>query len=237
MNIPLMYIAEAQVGELVALDEATARHAVQVLRMVAGSPLELTNGEGMLWRGTIASVGKKSCQVLITGGQKLPPALPCKVALGIAPVKNASRLEWFIEKATELGVDTVYLLSTQRTEKQHLRYERLVGITQSAMLQSRQVWQPRIVPPQPLYKVLEATRDYVQWIAHCGTAPRQPLSALLPAHRQSHKLLLVGPEGDFTDEEIALAESEGCRGVSLGRTRLRTETAGVAAASMLCLCQ
>lgn len=235
MDTPLFFQAEAAVGEEVVLDEATARHAVQVLRMAPGSLLELTNGEGMLWQGVIAAVGKKNCTVLITGGQQLPPSYTTLNAMAIAPVKNTSRLEWFIEKATELGVHCIYLLQTQRTEKQHLRYERLVNITMSAMLQSRQVWQPRIVPPQSLARVLQATEGYLHLIAHCTEAPKQPLPQVLQANTGKNKLLLIGPEGDFTNEEIEMAMQAGCLGVSLGNTRLRTETAGVAGAAMLCL--
>lgn len=234
MGVPVFFTADAEVGQVLALDEASARHAVQVLRMQPGETLQLTNGEGMLWQATIADTGKKQCTVRIDAAQKMPLPTRQRVSIAIAPIKNGSRLEWFIEKATELGVAEIILLQTHRTEKQHIRFERLMNICISAVLQSGHCWLPRLVPPQPLEKVLAQSEAAHKYIAHCTASPgKMSLAQLAPAISGS-SLLLIGPEGDFTPEEVALALNQGCTEVSLGLTRLRTETAGIAGAVMLC---
>ncbi|MCU0375452.1 MAG: 16S rRNA (uracil(1498)-N(3))-methyltransferase [Chitinophagaceae bacterium] len=234
MGASVFFIADAEVGQVLALDDASARHALQVLRMQPGEQLQLTNGEGMLWQATIANAGKKQCTVHIEAVQKMPLPTRQRVILAIAPVKNGSRLEWFIEKATELGVAEIILLQTHRTEKQHIRFERLMNICISALLQSGHCWLPRLVPPQPLEKVLAQSDAAHKYIAHCNNpAARAPLARLAPCITGS-SLLLIGPEGDFTSDEVNLALQQGFAEVSLGQTRLRTETAGIAGAVMLC---
>jgi 16S rRNA (uracil1498-N3)-methyltransferase len=234
MGVPVFFTAYAEVGEVLALDDGSARHAVQVLRMQPGEVLQLTNGEGMLWQATIADTGKKLCTVRIDKAQKMPPPTPKRVSIAIAPIKNGSRLEWFVEKATELGVAEILLLQTHRTEKQHIRFERLMNISISALLQSGHCWLPRLVPPQSIEKVLAQSKATHRYIAHCNAAAHKaPLAQLLPTIT-GNSLLLIGPEGDFTPEEVAFALNHGCAEVSLGQTRLRTETAGLAGAVMLC---
>ncbi len=220
-------------GEQIELDEASARHAVQVLRMEPGQSLQLTNGEGMLWDATITEAGKKKCMVTITGEQSFVSPLTRKVSIGIAPVKNTNRLEWFLEKVTEMGVAEVLLLQTKRTEKQHIRFERLLSIATSALLQSRQVWLPRILPPQSVEKVLSLPQYDHRYVAHCEDQVKTPLAGLVP-NTTGNSLLLIGPEGDFTPEEIEASLRAGFQPVSLGPTRLRTETAGVVGAALLC---
>lgn len=223
----------AHLGEQIELDETSARHAVQVLRMQPGQAVQLTNGEGMLWDATITETGKKKCIVTISGEQFFASPLPRTVSIGIAPVKNTNRLEWFLEKVTELGVAEVLLLQTKRTEKQHLRFERMLGIATSALLQSRQVWLPRILPPQSVEKVLSLQQYDHRYVAHCEEQHKTPLAGIVP-NTTGKSLLLIGPEGDFTPEEIAASLQAGFHPVSLGPTRLRTETAGVVGAALLC---
>jgi len=233
MQIPYFFQMNAQVGEQIELDEASVRHALQVLRMQAGQAIQLTNGEGMLWDATIIEASKKKCLVTITKEQFFPPFLTRKVSIGIAPVKNTNRLEWFLEKVTEMGVSEVLLLQTKRTEKQHLRFERLLGIASSALLQSRQVWLPRILPPQSLEKIMAANQYQHRYIAHCEDQVKTSLASIIPGTTGS-SLLLIGPEGDFEPLEIEKALEAGFQSVSLGKSRLRTETAGVVGAALLC---
>jgi 16S rRNA (uracil1498-N3)-methyltransferase len=233
MQVPYFFQMNAHVGEQIELDEASARHAVQVLRMQPGQSIQLTNGEGLLWDATITEAGKKKCIVTITEEQLFQSLLPRKVSIGIAPVKNTNRLEWFLEKVTEMGVSEVLLLQTRRTEKQHLRFERLLSIANSALLQSRQVWLPRILPPQSMEKVLASDQYQHRYIAHCEDLEKQPLSKLVIGTTGS-SLLLIGPEGDFDPAEIESSVEAGFVPVSLGQSRLRTETAGVVGAALLC---
>lgn len=214
-------------GSLLSLEEDTARHIVQVLRMTEGASLELANGKGSSAICIITEAGKKKCTVRIESVREIPPARPA-LHLAVALTKNASRNEWLLEKATEMGVSRITPLITQRTERERFRFDRLNNIIISAMMQSQQYWLPELAAPQPLEQVIEGGKDGQMLIAHCmpGIA-RAPLSGVLQPGRNT--LILIGPEGDFTKEEVTLAMQHGAKGITLGTTRLRTETAAMAA--------
>jgi 16S rRNA (uracil1498-N3)-methyltransferase len=154
-----------------------------------------------------------------------------RIAIGISLVKNTSRFEWFLEKATEIGVAEIIPLQCARTVKEKFRFDRMEQILTSAMLQSQQCWKPMLHPPTAFDKALELSFDH-KMIAHCVEEEKQQLSSLV--HDVRSKLILIGPEGDFTSTEIANALQHGFTPVSLGHTRLRTETAGLVAAALLC---
>jgi len=240
MDTPWFYLPNTVVDTLVTLDDASAKHAVQVLRLKEGDAICLTNGAGLLYNAIISTAGKKQCVVQIKETTTLPKLLHRKVAMAISPLKNASRFEWFLEKATELGVAEIFPIICHRTVREHFRQERLQSICVSAMLQSQQAWLPILHVPRP-YEQLIALQSldnkghyHHRWIAHCADLEKHHLvQALKPGMEDS--LLLIGPEGDFTESEIVAAEASGFVAVSLGETRLRTETAGVAAATLLCL--
>ena len=160
-----------------------------------------------------------------------------KVSIAISLIKNTSRFEWFLEKATEIGVAEIVPLICNRTERQHFRYDRMKGILVSAMLQSQQCWLPVLHEPVLFEKHIEqSSKDEsgFRMIAHCLETKKQSITQTEIA--QHTKLqLLIGPEGDFTENEIQLALSNQFAAVSLGETRLRTETAGVVAAALLCI--
>jgi len=156
-----------------------------------------------------------------------------KITIAISPVKNASRFEWFLEKATEIGVSEIIPLICNRTEKQHFRYDRMKGILISAMLQSQQCWLPVLQEPVKFDKFILNEHTGQKFIAHCEDEnSKLPLTNKLINH-STNKLILIGPEGDFTTEEIGLALKNNFIPVALGETRLRTETAGVVAAAIL----
>ncbi|MFN5134460.1 MAG: RsmE family RNA methyltransferase, partial [Chitinophagaceae bacterium] len=149
----------------------------------------------------------------------------------------ASRFEWFLEKATELGITEIVPLLCERTERQHFRYERMKGILLSAMLQSKQLWLPALSEPVKFEEYIQQTSSsnkITKLIAHCEDAQKQQLSSL-PIAEFSDSVILIGPEGDFTPTEIKIALQHQYLPVALGETRLRTETAGVAAAVLLCV--
>jgi 16S rRNA (uracil1498-N3)-methyltransferase len=202
--------------------------------MQPGDQLRVTDGKGNWVQGRISGNHKKQCTVTIAEAGTVKK-LPRKISIAISLLKNTSRFEWFLEKATEIGIDEVIPLICARTEKHQFRKERLQGIMQSAMLQSQQVWLPDLVDPEKFDKALSRTRglkDNAQkFIAHCNERENQLLGSKLD--RSTDAIILIGPEGDFTADEIKLALSQGFISVSLGDTRLRTETAGIAAATLL----
>ena len=214
----------------IQLDEANARHAVQVLRMKAGAPLVLTNGKGTVCQASIYRIGKKSCEVSILSTEQVSPDTPA-VSIGLSLLKNTSRFEWFLEKATELGMAAVYPLICARTEKQQFRESRLQGILVSALVQSQQAWMPVLHPPVTLQALLTTATETQKLIAYCGAGEKQPLADRM--QQGVSKLLLIGPEGDFTAAETQLALQAHFAAVSLGDHRLRSETAAVAAAAVL----
>ncbi len=219
----------------VTLDEATSKHVVQVLRMVAGEKLQLTNGLGLLLEAAIADDNRKRCVVHVLSATEQPVRIPA-VCIAISPVKNTARWEWFLEKATELGVSHITPLLCQRTEKTNFRADRMRGILVSAMLQSKQCWLPVLDEPVRFDRWVAGAAQEQKFIAHCEVGKtKQPLAGLAAAAAKE-KLALIGPEGDFAPAEIELALEHGFIPVALGDTRLRTETAGIAAATILALC-
>lgn len=210
------------------LDEDNSRHIVQVLRMGAGEEMQLTDGKGTLLTARITAAHKKKCRVVVQSVTIHPPP-ERQVSLAISPLKNGSRFEWFLEKATEIGVREIIPLLCDRTERQHLRPDRLHNILVSALLQSQQTWLP-VLWPLTEYRQLLARRDDRRLIAWLGES-----AATLPVPDRQSTLILIGPEGDFTPGEAADAMSNGYLPVTLGKNRLRTETAGVVAATLLCI--
>ena len=237
MALPFFYIANYDEQPVIELEEEAARHIVQVLRMKEGDQLHLTNGKGVLLLTEISATEKKYCavRVLETSTQ---PAPERKVSIAISLVKNPSRFEWFLEKATEIGVNEIIPLICSRTEKEKFRHDRLNAICISAMLQSQQVWLPFLHEPVKFENMGKwKSENGINLIAHCEEGVKSGLQHLHistpDSHRDSHSLICIGPEGDFTPDEIAQALKEGFQPVTLGNTRLRTETAGIVAASLL----
>ncbi|MEO5594497.1 MAG: RsmE family RNA methyltransferase [Chitinophagaceae bacterium] len=232
MNLPFFYTEniEPATGTIV-LDEDNSRHVVSVLRMEAGEQLHLADGKGNLVTASIADPHKKKCRLSVTGTQFIvPPAR--KTAIGISLVKNPVRFEWFLEKATEIGITSIFPILCHRTEKQHFRYDRMKNVLVSAMLQSRQAWLPILHEPVKFDSVM-VQADYQQkFIAHCIEADKKNLGGSL-INPSANQLILIGPEGDFTADEIEIAIQYDFIPVALGATRLRTETAGMVAAVLL----
>jgi 16S rRNA (uracil1498-N3)-methyltransferase len=232
MQLPFFYIPSIDPEDgIVVLDEDNSRHAISVLRMEAGEGLHLTDGKGSLLTAVIEDPHKKKCRLLVTGTEHAP-APARKTAIGISLVKNPVRLEWFLEKATEIGISDIFLLLCTRTEKQHFRADRMHNVMVSALLQSRQTWLPVLHGPLQ-FEQLVANAGYNQpFIAHCIENDKKSLAGGIIS-TVSSQLVLIGPEGDFTPAEITHALENGFIPVSLGDTRLRTETAGMVAAVLL----
>ncbi len=214
----------------VSLDADTAKHIWQVLRMQADDKIMLTDGNGTISEGKIHTAERHKCNVTLE--KVIFHPRPGKVLhLCVGFTKNNSRNEWLLEKATELGVSSIIPISVTRSEKTHVRHDRWQKIVQSAILQSKQSYVPHLSEITPLLEVLEKYNDLPQkFVAHCiDDAGKRPLTEMLKPI--SETVLLIGPEGDFTQEEVNLCLQHGFIPVSLGTQRLRTETAAIAAAA------
>lgn len=230
----LPYFYHALLSEdqpVLTLDEPTSKHCIQVLRMREGESLLLTNGKGLKATATIVTADRKRCGVQLTEAAQLP-ARPYRLALAIAFTKNNSRNEWLLEKITELGVEHIYPLVATRSEKEKFNAERLNNILVSAMLQSQQCFLPVLHELLPLKKIGSLQEQYPRrLIAHC-MEEEQRMSLTGALAMPEHTLMLIGPEGDFTAEEVTLCLGQGFRPVTLGANRLRTETAGLYACTV-----
>ena len=235
MSLPYFYIEryDPLIKEII-LDEDNSRHVVQVLRMKPGARLNLTDGQGNVLTTVIKDDHKKKCVVSIES-TATENRQGRKVSIGISLLKSANRFEWFLEKATELGITEIIPLICERTESEKFRNERMHAILVSAMLQSQQSWLPVLHEPiayELLFRQEEVATVAQKFIAHCVPDARRPLQEILDPNLRS-RLLLIGPEGDFTPGEVGVATRHHFQSVSLGVTRLRTETAGIVAATML----
>lgn len=235
MALPFFYIKEYDgAQQQIALDEDTSRHVVQVLRMKEGEKLNLTDGKGSLLLCEISEANKKHCAVDIKSQIQIPKSKRT-VSVAISLLKNTNRFEWFLEKATEIGVTEIIPLICDRTEKEKFRHDRLNGICISAMLQSQQCWLPVLHEPEAFGSLVKKQfANSTRFIAHCEEADKKALLDY-PINQLINPQVLIGPEGDFTPQEIELALNNGFLPVALGETRLRTETAGVVAATLLCI--
>ena len=231
MSLPFFYIAEFNAQDnLIVLNEETSKHVVQVLRMKAGDSLQLTDGCGHLITATIQDDNKKKC--VVQPLQTLHHPRPSYTrAIAISLIKNTSRFEWFLEKATEIGITEIYPLMCARTEKQHVRMDRLKSILISAMLQSKQSWLPALHMPISFNTFCAANSSKAKYIAHCIEDDSKKEATAV--HQQQDAVILIGPEGYFTPEEIQYALANQFVPLSLGAHRLRTETAGVVAATLM----
>ncbi|WP_038008642.1 RsmE family RNA methyltransferase [Terrimonas ferruginea] len=230
-QLPFFYIPDDASGQEITLGEDTSRHVIQVLRMKTGEQLNLTDGQGQLITASITFEHKKHCKVVVVNRSNEPEVQP-RTSIAISLLKNPSRFEWFLEKATEIGVREIIPLLTSRTEKEKFRADRMQTICISAMLQSRQCWLPVLYQPLSLDQVIHEASQPLKFIAHCEDRPRE---RLWQQDRSQDMLLLIGPEGDFTTAEIDQALDAGFIPVTLGNTRLRTETAGISGALQLSL--
>jgi 16S rRNA (uracil1498-N3)-methyltransferase len=232
MASPYFYFANlAAMPDAFALNENSSRHIVQVLRMKPEEDLRLTDGRGLSVLAKISEANKKKCFVhIIEKKIKEPPGRRIQIALSL--LKNTSRFEWFLEKSAELGVSEIIPLKSVRTEKQQFRMDRMQGILESALIQSQQVWMPILHEPRIFNSCVEQVMADQKFIAHCDTGEKRKLSDLINRNCDS-LLIMIGPEGDFTDEEIKFALGHQFVAVELGENRLRSETAAIAAAAVL----
>jgi 16S rRNA (uracil1498-N3)-methyltransferase len=230
MSVPYFYEPLIATGMTqFTLSETSSKHCVQVLRMDVGEQIDITNGQGGLFHASIQVAHKKNALVTITKSSQtdLPKQ---QLHLGISVLKNAVRLEWLFEKATEIGVTSITPLVCERTIHERFKSERMQQIIQSAMIQSQQTWLPILTAPIPLKEFIAKASATQKLIAHCEPLPKTFIKSIKPS---DDLLLLIGPEGDFAPLEIEAAIANDFTPIDLGPTRLRTETAGIFALSCL----
>lgn len=225
MELPVFYAGDIlPAAGSYTMDEATSKYCIQVLRRQRGQEVLLADGRGRRFTAQITDDHRKRCTVGITAVEELPPPDP-SLRIAISFTKHAARIEWFLEKATEIGIQMIIPLLSQRTEKEHFKMARLESILVSAMLQSQQYYLPQLAAPVAFEQLVQQGDVPQRFIAHCLPEQRTYLQEAMQPGLDT--LLLIGPEGDFTPEEVELALGQGFKPVSLGNTRLRTETAGV----------
>ncbi|MEP6594373.1 MAG: RsmE family RNA methyltransferase [Ginsengibacter sp.] len=231
MTLPFFFEENLSNQSTFILSEDTSRHVIQVLRMQKGEKLNMTNGKGHILTSQIIYENKKATEVKVLSSEIQEPPTK-KTTIAISLIKNSSRFEWFLEKATEIGVSEIIPLLCERTEKQHFRYGRMRNILISAMLQSQQSWLPLLHTTTAFKQVIEVRNDAQKFIAHCNQSTKESLIDKI-ANSQDSTIILIGPEGDFTESEIKMGYQNSFISTSLGATRLRTETAGIVAAVIL----
>jgi len=212
------------------LSEEESRHCVKTLRLTTGDPIWVTDGAGNRFDCRIEKADPRRCTFRIVDRQQTPPR-PYRIELALAPTKNGDRIEWLVEKAVELGIDRIRFFASQHSERRALKTDRLEKIAIAAMKQSLQSWLPAIDPLINFENILTGSADY-RYIAHLPEGQHPP--HLWRAARQGGTtIVLIGPEGDFSAPELERAVSAGFELVTLGNTRLRTETAALAACHII----
>ena len=209
------------------LPEEEAGHCLRVLRLGIGSEIMLTDGKGSFYKAVISAATNKRCQVQIVETLPQAPFWKGHLHLAMAPTKNMDRIEWFAEKATEIGFDELSFLNCRFSERKVIKTDRVEKIVVSALKQSLKANKPIVNEMIDFRKFMEREFQGQKFIAHCYEGEKVSLKdAIVPGE---DTLVLIGPEGDFSREEVELAESKGFKAISLGKSRLRTETAALVA--------
>lgn len=217
-------------GGKIILDKEESRHAFKVLRAVQGDILHVTDGEGNLYEAELLEKSGKNCELKILE-HKTEPEKSFYVHLAVAPTKNIGRFEWFLEKAVEIGVDEITPLVCEHSERRHIRTDRLDKILISAMKQSLKWSKPKLNDLIDLKTFIGISSDEMRFIGYCSTEVTDHLFE--KACKDGRSVVLIGPEGDFSEREVGLAMKSGFVPISLGSSRLRTETAAVVACHVL----
>lgn len=226
----LVHTPNASPGAIIELDDNESHH-LQVLRMKVGEDIHAFDGVGGLYHATIQGLTKKGAILAIGSLIRQEPTPPARLHIAIAPTKNMDRLEWFVEKATEIGVHQITPIICRRSERRDLRIDRLQKVALSAAKQSLHLHLPIIHEAMGLDKFIKNTPTDISqaFIGYCEEHTRHLQACFAPGESI---IVLIGPEGDFTEEEVGAARQSGFMPISLGTSRLRTETAGVMTAAI-----
>jgi len=218
------------IDDTVTLPEVESKHAIKVLRLKTGTTIRLVNGKGLEAFAKIVFNHPKRCEVeIIKKTEENAP--PYKIAVAIAPTKSNDRIEWFLEKAIEIGLTDFIPIICTNSERKKFNEARWEKVAISALKQSQRLWIPTIHSPIKIEDFIKEDTKGLKTIAYCGEFEKNEFSTTVNASK--NQLILIGPEGDFTPEETQLAFENGFLPVSLGSNRLRTETAGIVACTLM----
>lgn len=224
------YFFEPDIATTQALLANEAHHAVRVLRLRVGDAVQVLDGQGREYEATLLTTSDKSCSLRIEKITESPPESNSQFHLVVAPTKNLDRMEWMVEKCVEIGLAEISFVKCRYSERKELKLGRLHKIAVSAMKQSKNLFLPKLNPLEPLELVLPSISQPAKFIAHLEAGERNELSRSISNTIPS--CVLIGPEGDFSTDEIKLARQHGFVPVSLGNSRLRTETAALVATTL-----
>jgi 16S rRNA (uracil1498-N3)-methyltransferase len=223
----LFYTPDITDSPIYYLSEEESKHCIRVLRLELADHVQLIDGRGGLYEAEIVDAHPKKVALKLLTRQLDYAKRNHYLHIAVAPTKNIERLEWFLEKATEIGIDEITLINCQRSERKEAKAERLNKIITAAIKQSLKAYHPKLNDITPLQKLITQPFDGQKFIAHCEPGDKLELSkAIKPNGRY---LILIGPEGDFTPKEIEDALQNGFEPITLGNSRLRTETAALEA--------
>jgi 16S rRNA (uracil1498-N3)-methyltransferase len=226
MYMQLFYVPNISGAEII-LDETESKHAIRVLRLQLGNRVQVIDGKGGFYEAEITEANQKKCRLSIIKSQPEFGKKEFHLHIAIAPTKNIDRFEWFLEKATEIGIDEITPLLTSHSERKTVNPERLEKILVSAMKQSLKAYLPKLNGLTSFKELVIGNKTENKFIAYCDEIQKTHLKKL--ATSEKNTLILIGPEGDFSADEVKLAIENGFKVVSLGESRLRTETAGIVA--------
>ena len=215
------------------LSEEESRHAIKVLRLQVGDNLHITDGRGNLHLCQVVSDSAKHCTVRVVESKSEFEKRGYQLTMAVAPTKNIDRFEWFLEKATEIGVDNFVALESEHSERRVIKLEREMKVITAAVKQSLKAYHPTLEDMTDFKKFVTRPFAARKFIAHCGEAVvgKKYLASTLNAGEDV--VVLIGPEGDFSAEEVRLAVENGFEEITLGTQRFRTETAAVMAVAMV----
>lgn len=213
------------------LPEGESQHCVKVLRLAKGDRINITDGKGKLFDAEIYNPHPKHCEISILNYVEFSPTWGCKIEIAIAPTKNIDRIEWFTEKCVEMGIDSIIPINCRYSERKEIKTDRIEKVIVSAMKQSLKYTKPSLSEMIKFNDFVKQPFNGDKFIAHCHDGEKQLLKDAY--NKGNNCLILIGPEGDFSEEEVALAISNGFRPISLGDSRLRTETAGIVACNTI----
>lgn len=225
----VFYTPDIQVSN--ELPEEEAQHCTRVLRLNIGDEITLTDGKGNFYQAEITAATNKRCQVAIKETRYQEPLWPCHLHIAMAPTKNMDRNEWFAEKATEIGFDELTFLNCRFSERKVIKTERISKILVSAIKQSLKARLPKLNEMTDFHTFIQQDFKGQKFIAHCYEGEKKQLKEALTPGEDA--LVLIGPEGDFSEEEVQKAIEHGFVPISLGKSRLRTETAALVACHTL----
>lgn len=211
----------------IVFDKEESRHIVRVLRKKEGDTLHITNGKGDLFTAEIQFANDKKCNATLINVQSHKKTWDFYVHIALAPTKNNDRTEWFLEKATEMGIDEITPIICHHSERRNIKLDRFEKIIQSAMKQSLKYHQPVLNQPIGFSEFMAQHSNEICCIAHCEEGPKKTLKDHVKP--KENVIILIGPEGDFSPQEIAMAIKQKYQPISLGASRLRTETAALVA--------